>query len=769
MGASHIFGFSETRRKTKEIPAPIYPQASTKNDLHSPASGQEAYERKHSTSSTLARHSEDQGGHNSPMESRFGSASTGLTDSGTLVATGDEELAELLLTLHKKASSQVLGIDTQGHSQISEDISNQQGRTLRVNGSSSTLCSFYDPQQIPLAISQQTSDSSARDFALRKGCPPVVSVEGPGSRPSHAKKVRELNASKGTKKTASMRFDLSMLFPKPSTRHGHIQALQHRTASPDVGPDQWDSLPTVPLGPSSSQRYKSNNAKGTKQLPRYPEKSVPIAPLRESNITNSKNPEIKTKNWFDNLDEILGEDEIYDERGSRNEPSTDQSLTTANGLIDRETKHITENLNSYQKEIQDSSPYRNVESLQTLFSNPSIGVSPAQEQLRLALQNWEFRRSHHTTGLRENAATNSRIHRKNVFEKMDLQNDSVLCLSSSEDESEEEDSLESDIGNTIPGIRDSLVVGPLDLDVEFGTAHAVTTKRPKLKSESRKNNRTCVSHLSDASETTTKEGRQSYGMQSFLSDQSRSPAIPQAVSSATSMMEDTVPERTSTYFDCASTMSQKSHSLTRLMTVTPQEESLLEAMRSKPRSSSMRLQIVVEPTRSVRAVDQAKSVAYLDRHRTASVDAKHASFLHLSTGSIPTTATHGKQHPSSSSDDFPVNGSSRESSSFELTRSRRSSLARSSLPSTNSQDTPPTPTTVASSPDGASHLTSSSKKHYSTLPTGYQGRNRARTGSSNVIVLDHVDDRSSGHLEDASFPPWAFSGWSDRSELAVVH
>ncbi|PBP27945.1 hypothetical protein BUE80_DR001201 [Diplocarpon rosae] len=73
--------------------------------------------------------------------------------------------------LSEKASSTLLaGL------YMDDDItatSDRSGR-LRNEDSSSTLKSYYDRQKIPLSISQQTSASSARDMALRKGCPSII-------------------------------------------------------------------------------------------------------------------------------------------------------------------------------------------------------------------------------------------------------------------------------------------------------------------------------------------------------------------------------------------------------------------------------------------------------------------------------------------------------------------------------------------------------------------------------------------------------------------
>ena len=715
------------------MPMSYAPRDSTESYTRSLASGQDGFQRKHSDASTKIGSCEEEGGHNSTQESKFGSASTaGMTESGTLVGAGDEELGQLLLNVHKKASSQVLRVDDQGYSQISEEIANSQEKSLRAYGSSSTLHSFYDPQRFPLAVSQQTSDSSARDFALRKGCPTVVSVEGT-IRPTHARKGEDPNDSKSTKKTSPARFDLSMLFPKPTARHGRPFSSQNRRASPNLGVEQWEATSSVPLGSSSTQQQKSKHVKVSRSFSRT---------RRDVNPTTTK-PKRGPKNWFDNLGELVSEDESdYDEHGRQ-----------------------THSSNSYQKELSQSNPFSNVSCSQPLPSHPSIQNSPAQEQLRLALQNWEFRSKHHVTVPREKATLKSRKSKGNVFDNVDLNKNSVLCLSSSEDEFEEEES-DLEIGHTIPGIRDSLVIGPMDSDVEIGTAHAVKTKRPNLETEaSKRKNRNRVSHLSDPSLITMKVLE---SQQSFLSDETKSQPRTQVVSSANSMVDNTMQERTSTYFDTASTMSQKTESLSRLMTVTAQEESLLEAMRSK--ASSMRLRIMAEAMRSASVRDSAQSSSSVDAPQRPKVNANDASFLHLSGGSIPTSAAFTTSSSPSGTCDFHTSkeSSNRGSGSTDPDMPKLDNLARSSLPSSSGDDTPPTPTDAPTA-DASSRKTSSTTKRYSSLPTGYQRHSQNRTGSSDVIVLDTLGDSSSGQYQESGYLSWAFNGFSDRASLAAVH
>ena len=63
-----------------------------------------------------------------------------------------------------KASSTLLG---QRYAEDGATSTPSLNSRLRNEGSSSTLRSFYDRQNSPLSISQQTSNSSARDLALR--------------------------------------------------------------------------------------------------------------------------------------------------------------------------------------------------------------------------------------------------------------------------------------------------------------------------------------------------------------------------------------------------------------------------------------------------------------------------------------------------------------------------------------------------------------------------------------------------------------------------
>lgn len=125
-------------------------------------------------------------------------------------------------------------------------------RRLRNEDSSSTLKSHYDRQKSPLLISQQTSASSARDLALRKGQSPLIQrspllqVEmalDPYDNYSNSQhnSSKQSNAHHGSSREKDPRkkpakLDLSMLFPKPNRRGSNVSDAKPVNASPATTP-----------------------------------------------------------------------------------------------------------------------------------------------------------------------------------------------------------------------------------------------------------------------------------------------------------------------------------------------------------------------------------------------------------------------------------------------------------------------------------------------------------------------------------------------------
>ena len=171
--------------------------------------------------------------------------------------------------LHGKASSTLLG-QTYGDDAATDTSS--VSRRMRHEDSSSTLKSYYDRQKSPLAISQQTSESSARDLALRKGYPPVVSPlpRSPLLQVESSVDIFEEQFANGLHNGGDLsrdrsmrkkpaRLDLSMLFPSRNKRSSKISDGESLTLT---------SSSTVTRTPNTpgSQHPASSRRKLTKAL-----------------------------------------------------------------------------------------------------------------------------------------------------------------------------------------------------------------------------------------------------------------------------------------------------------------------------------------------------------------------------------------------------------------------------------------------------------------------------------------------------------------------
>ena len=160
---------------------------------------------------------------------------------------------------------------------------------LRREDSSSTLRSHYDRQKSPLSISQQTSESSARDLALRKGFAPVVQrspllqvdlmdtfdnqVSKSNNGTEESRYQDDFSRDRGSRKKPA-KLDLSMLFPKArrrgskssdadslatSTKSVSTNASRLSRNSGDPGPRKLAKLPSKdPL--QSKQSVRSSHS-----------------------------------------------------------------------------------------------------------------------------------------------------------------------------------------------------------------------------------------------------------------------------------------------------------------------------------------------------------------------------------------------------------------------------------------------------------------------------------------------------------------------------
>jgi hypothetical protein len=758
MGSPQILGLPAALRKAKATHVHPTPQVPTENSLRKLVSGLAAQRRdcdRTSPGTQERRRERNQLDDFQDLSLEAISAPDMSTNSRTLVAAAEKGLGHSLITIHANASSQLLGNQDHETSDNSESKIDPTAGSLRGCGSSSTLRSFYDPQKIPLAVSQQTSNSSARDLALRKGCPPVIPTEKPDA------------TTKSIKKKRSIRLELSMLFPKPSAHHDHLFTSRLGRGQVDVQ-DELVLPPAVPLGPSTSQKHQQNTPTKAPHRLRQPGNPATCVDNPYISKNNLPNPKGEIKYWFDNFDDEDPKDLVQRETvKTRSTAKLGRHPQPRMGIVSTEPEEHDHNPKDTFLRYNTRDPRTGgIESyLRMPPAMEQVTVSPAGEQLRLALQNWEYRSKHRRTLTAKNARTRFRSSRRHPFETVDLCKHSVLCLSSSDDESEVDEGMRSDIGTTIPGIRDSLIATPSDgSEVEIGTAHAIKTRRPKLEKDFIR--RESQNQFSGRVESPLKRvhvpERQSSKMFSFLNDQ------PRSVPTTKENRIATPSEVATKYLRSSPTASRKHASSVRIITVTPQEESLLEAIRSK--RVSMRQNIIAETFRRTSREEQRGSTAVYERPQTSGLDGNSSSFLHLSQDSIPTlSAFHNHRRSMSAGEVLEFNRMEPGTSdSTDLTSSNCGSLAQSSLLSPSSQESPPTPT-LDPETDSSNQRISSDMKRYSTIPTNYRRHTHVTTGSNEVVILDRVDDGSGSHFQLDELPVWGFNGWSDTPGISVVH
>ncbi|KAI4095940.1 MAG: hypothetical protein LQ344_001321 [Seirophora lacunosa] len=206
--------------------------------------------------------------------------------------------------LRNQGSSPLLGERFFKGSPGTDSTTNSPSPRPHFYGSSSTLRSYYDPAKSPLSISQQTSASSARDMALRKGCP---SFSSPLSQDVSSE--ASPSAVQNKRRTATER--------APGWRPAHADLLDRfrgtRTASTSTMSPNKVADSQLQLSHSNSQQsassgrpnwWKRKKAKQSKSKEQSPSEERRIDQFDlglDSLKTNIRKPKAGTKYWFDRV------------------------------------------------------------------------------------------------------------------------------------------------------------------------------------------------------------------------------------------------------------------------------------------------------------------------------------------------------------------------------------------------------------------------------------------------------------------------------------
>lgn len=456
-------------------------------------------------------------------------------------------------------------------------------RRLKMYGSSSTLNSHYDAQKAPLAVSQQTSDSSRRDFALRKGAPVVVKSTTPNK--DSQRQFRLFRLSK-----ASPKFETKKE-AKASSQSGSSHANngtgpQRSLTVANHSVTSGSSLhPRVSNELSRSQKggFFNRNSMAASVDPRKV-KSPMATPLR-SDVphvkVNVRRPRVGVKHWFDGLEGDSSEDEIVDE------PELQQSFVAGMemafeggriGPIPKEENRISTFIPERSGRAREDSVHSKGSKASSRHMLPSSAIPP-----RVSTLNAKSSRSTLSHNGSQWTGVDRPKPKANSLASTDLHHTSILDLSSSDDDEPPPGARPSpDV--SLPPIRDSIAMESLlESEIEIGTAKAISTRHGAPVQAVPTVQRGYGSH-------SQRRVRSSFNNQSkrpdqrftYLSDQSSEPTVEEGdllTSFPATPVEQCSSRRASFQDHCLS--DNASIESRRIMSVTKQEESLLAAMRLK--------------------------------------------------------------------------------------------------------------------------------------------------------------------------------------------
>lgn len=631
----------------------------------------------------------------------------------------------------------------------SHTVSTEQQKKLKREPSSSTLRSFYDRKKSPLAVSQQTSDSSARDLALRKGHPPVIPMPlGDVSRPQPPKSASTI--TEAVLKRRPGRLDFSTLFPKPLPQSGPLLSPERYTHSPPpLSPtSEMDSLEQQP-----PPLLRDIFVGGTRQhfTPSFTHISHQPNTSADSKM-HVQRPSGSTKNWFDGQAGNISEDDSECDPEMR--PCfIDKAFRTASShrllRSDSRPRHrIAQEVRTHRS--SGHPPSKNTE------KSPSVGIkAPDESVLREVLHNWEVK-PRNATAEKRTPVSRSHSSPSNALDLADLQEQSVLCLSSSDDEDYhiEKEELPRPRQQE-PHLRDSIGVDSIDSDIEIGTAQAVDTSflgtfKPRAQSNS-------LRHCSSTNAKLKVERPRAVKIPDrHSSKQAVAPNLDNMVllTSDDGILDTPVPDMGDRESLSSKHSTRTAPAMTRresplLIALTPQEASLLGAMRSM--RASMRRNIRPDEGSFPKSLaGPCHSIANSSRSR--SVDNKP---VRLDPDSMD------------GSKDCYTNAVSIEPSLPSVPVSLVFSEAGPSP--TTGRDSPTTPTLDAPGgmdvhgfgDCGSGELYEAKKNHF--------GHSRCQTGGNQVMALDHFQAPPRKEIFPSKEYPWVFGGLTESANTAIIY
>ena len=638
----------------------------------------------------------------------------------------------------------------------------------RYSPSSSSLHSYYDPAKSPLAISQQTSASSARDMALRKGLPTVSS---PLAR-DESRQTSPVKVDSGINQECSERakgkpphIDLSTLFPKPRLTDPAIHSPHLITKTPS----QMSLISSNHKSTSGRPKWFGWERKKTRPLDVHDSQKLPSIPPPVDEMAPYKvhivRPVKAAHNWFDGVEGDVALDSFSLAPGE-NDTIRPQSPEPLPASLKAGYEDLSRDWqNRSRKSSLSNFSQRSVPSQRTASFRLDPNPTPFHPHHGPLPLNYEIRSTPSTTSRKSVLSSRDR---RDTLSGIDLSNQSVLALSSSEDESEESASNEVHVRRH--RIRDSIDRADKGEEPVLSSAERVATLRPKpvVNIRTRRRSRSSGSASEVVPPVPALPIRPTLSPRvSSMKWQEHTNirlALDQYADSGTVDFEP--PTRI-----LHSSQHKPDSRVSRIMAVTPEEEKLLEGMRRK--RASIRQDRL--PEGSSRATSHPRDVPA--RPRTAGADGRARYFdtevskpfpnvpddlarsLNVPYAAAANESVRDADYAFPQVPEIPVQLRDPNSSDSPPKESPSLSFSASDLvPSTpRSRRSPVTP------PPGIGHLEAHSGSYAvspsrSTYPAKMK-HERKRTVSSSVVVLDGAEQRAQQLEEEDEITGWAMNRW----------
>lgn len=632
--------------------------------------------------------------------------------------------------------------------------------------SSSTLHSHYDAQKVPLGVSQQTSESSRRDLALRKGSTrvllfPFTEKATDKESPKSGKSPRPRLTPEGRKLSKQ--------------RPGTSETSPHRPVVPEWRPESgYESVPSsksvndAPRTPRST-RFTPSKPSSLSRRQVAPTNKVLLEPMDPACLkVNVRRPKVGAKHWFDGLEGDTSEDDVVDEpefeqnfvsglesafRDERIKPPSDQSSV--------QTPSVRTEVRGFNL----GSSTGSVATPKQFLQSPSTTTRPSPRVAILTAKGSRTSMAQQSTRSGQTSTS-----RRTAIEETDLTKSSYLNLSGSDDEEEPARAVQAIPVRSPqplkPAIRDSVALAfNSDSEVEVGTAHETNAKsltqghqhsrvrtlkvvnrnsrgQPLQMPIPKRGSSLALSHLYEEAE------RQSAGPEYGQDGQDMIPSFPPTPTT------DSEPSgyrmSVSVFSDTDSIASR------RMMSVTKQEESLLAAMRLK--KAAMKQNVTRDRRlQALRNLERGQAQTPPKREpSTDSASSFHPRQTYASTVNSVLSRDSGTT--------FQTNTTARQS---RMTNPVPTQMNRLSLSSADSLEHSASPSLLSLN---TPNRRESRDTYYSPPgpPLGAaQGHSRHRTDSShisNIVSLDELDKapESRDDISSQDFIDWPYRGWNAR-------